>query len=138
MFTKSVFVIACVVVVLVASMRRAHADPSPRAFLAKPLPPAPVDRKRPSGFAAALERLLASCRSNAFATRERGAESLGRDAATSLGARPRNVHLTGLSLAAIGAGTWAASQRGGGAPPVVTIGPRLYSGGGGVGVSVRW
>ena len=114
----------------------AHADPSTRSILFKPVPPLPADR-RPSTFAASVERFFLSSRNAAFAVRERGAESIGRDAATSLGVRQRSLSLPGASLAAIGAGAWAVS-RGGRSNATITVGPRLYGGGGGLGVVFRW
>jgi hypothetical protein len=122
---------------VVASTPYAHADPPPRSLLWQNVPPAPADTSAPRTFGAALERFFASRRSSTFAMGGSGAESLGRGASTSLGVRPRGPSASGASLAALGAGAGALSRRATVASGV-TIGPRLYSGGGGIGVSVGW
>lgn len=98
-----------------------------------PVPPAPASTG--NTFAMSVERFFASCRNSTSATRERGSETLGRDLSTSLGARPQGVNLGGASLAALGIGVWAISR---GAVPNLTIAPRLYGGGAGLGFSLRW
>lgn len=85
----------------------------------------------------ALDRFFASGRSGGLAMRERGFETLARDASTSLGVRPQGLHLAGASLAAIGAGAWVIS-RNGKLSATITFGPRLFGGGGGLGISIRW
>ena len=132
MFVRLVFAPLCVASIFFARERSAHAEPAPRAVW-RTVPPAPADTT--SGFAASVDRLLASCRSSPFAMQGRGGDALGRDAATSLGARPRGVHLGGASLAAIGLGAWTLSR---GMFPNLTFGPRLYGGGAGLGFTLRW
>jgi hypothetical protein len=114
---RSAFIAACVLVVLLASTRRANAA------------------SRPPDLVSLIGRAIHASRTAAI-LRERNCEVLGRDVA-SLGIRSQVPHAMGASLAAIGTAAWAFSSRGGLAPLLI-IGPRLYNGGGGVGISLRW
>lgn len=139
MIVKTVLFIACVALFLVATTRRARAsNTQAKPEMWKPVP-APVETKRHDALQAIFERLGRSCHRATFAMRERNNDPFreARDGATSLGVRPTGVNGIGASAAAVGASMWLFASRHGKTPPVV-VGPRVYSGGGGIGLYVRW
>jgi hypothetical protein len=129
---------ACVACVMFATACRAEASNQSPQPLWKPVRP-PASGDKSNGLANVFERLGRSCHRATFAMRERNNDPFreARDGATSLGVRPTELNALGASAAAIGASVWLFANRRGKTPSVV-IGPRLYSGGGGIGVYVRW
>jgi hypothetical protein len=67
----------------------------------------------------------------------RGAEPVRTDPFMTLGVRATAPSLVGASLAAVGMFAWTLS-RDGKLARRVTIGPRLYCAGGGLGFTLRW
>ena len=66
-----------------------------------------------------------------------GSESVNRDPFLTLGVRASAPHFVGASLAAAGLLAWTISRDAKSAR-VLTIGPRLYCAGGGLGFVLRW
>lgn len=120
---------------VVGSARRAHAAEAMPRSMWRTMPPPSPDRSKPRGLFASVERWLTT--PLGASPMLGGATALGRDASTSLGVRARGVHLLGASLAGAGATSWLASS-GVRAKAGIVFGPRIYSGGGGMGISMRW
>lgn len=142
MFLRNVLAPAFILAAIVCAPREARADwlPSSSA-LWKPLPPQ-IDTSSGRGVRGLFDRVGRSCFRVPFAMherafRERSGEALGRELSTSLGVRSRGFSVFGASGAAAGAVTWVLTQRKG-ERPVLSIVPRLFSGGGGIGVMARW
>jgi hypothetical protein len=133
------FVATCVVLLVLATTRRAEAQRSVRPAIWKPAPP-PIDTTRTRPMLDLFERFARACRRVPFAMheramRERGGEAIGRELATSLGVPSPSVSPIGASAAATGLAAWALTSRDG---RTISIAPRLYGGGGGLGFVFRW
>jgi hypothetical protein len=136
MFVRIVLLTSFVLVFLFASTRSAHAEHAPAAMW-KAVPP-PIDPDKSMSFGSLFDKLARSCHRAPFAMRERALRestggAVGQEPDTRLGVRSQGLSAVGASAAAVGAGGWLLSHRSG-----VSIVPRLFSGGGGLGISIRW
>lgn len=142
MIFRILFVVASILVVILGTTRSAKADhPSRSPEFWKPTPNG-MDAPSGSGFRSLFEKAGRACFKVPFtmqerALRERTGEAVGREPQTSLGAKSQGLSMFGASAAATGAVSWVIMHTGGN-KPVVSIIPRLFSGGGGIGISIQW
>lgn len=142
MLFRILFAVTCILVVIIGTTRSAKAEhPSRNPEFWKPTP-TPMDATNGTGFRSLFERAGRACFKVPFtmqerALRERSGAALGYEPQTSLGIRSRGLDMIGASAAATGAVTWVIMHAGGD-KPVVSIIPRLFAGGGGIGLSIHW
>lgn len=105
-----------------------------RSLLTRAVPPAPALDK-PSGLGGTITRFFESIRPSM----PREKTDREREASVT-GIRAKGIHAFGASLAGLGVGVGAtmALTKEKGSTLAFTVGPRLFPGGGGVGIGVKW